>query len=83
VNGNVYKISPSQFALAAFKHLTLTHSAREDAVAVVEKVCTVNGWVPKSETTENNCLIFLNKKDGDEIARVVPVDGARWRKHSA
>jgi hypothetical protein len=84
VNGYVYKISPSQFALAAFKHLRLTHSARKDAVAIVEKVCAVNGWKlnPQPETTEDNCLVFKNK-DGNEIARVVPRRAISQRNHSA
>jgi hypothetical protein len=82
VNGHVYKISPSRFALAAFKGLTLTYSAQKDAVETVEKVCAANGWTPKRnpETTGDNCVIFLNEKDGSEIARVVavPVPKPRW-----
>jgi len=86
VSEYVYRISPAN-AYCEDLNRTLkpfTYSTQEKVVNALRNACEKNGWElnPKPETTEDNCIVFRTE-EGVEIARVVPIPGAYWRKHSA
>ena len=78
---NVFKIVVAPAVYAQLTLGNLTYSDLEEACDVVRRACKTRGW-KSAETIKDDCVFFWNEH-GSEIASVVPVDGPRWRKHSA
>lgn len=85
MNEYVYRIDPQPqyFEDLNRKLERWQYHTQKESVNALRNACEKNGWKlnPEPETTEDNCLVF-RKEEGVEIARVVPIHGAYWRKHS-
>ena len=84
MNEYVYRISPANAYLEDLNRTLkpLTYLTQEKAVNALRNACEKNGWKlnPEPETTEDNCLVFKNAKDGVEIARIMREQAAKWRE---